>query len=318
MRDTQPVLGDTHGLELVAYLEGVVRVLGGAIHSPLTHGGAAAQGGRLELTDVVFHPSSGVGVVAQSQGSAWLDGVSILGRTAGALAALGEGSRVEGRGLLLRDTRRRDDLKVGFGAACGDGGSMSLEDVLVGSSEALGLVAEGGSLSCTRCTVDQALLAGVFVADGGTALLVDATVSGVLPEATQQVGVGVFVGAAEGRPVPRLTATGLEVEATGIAGVWAEGGDLTLAGCSLSPEGRVEVLPGVWAHGDGLYATRSVVHLSDCHLHDAPGVGLFLNGAEGLESDLSYADNGEDRVEATDRPTLSLDFWNQVDLGGVL
>ena len=317
LRDTRPVVDADYGLELVAYLDGVVRVLNGAIHSPLTHGGAASLGGRLELTNVVFHPSAGVGVVAQSGGSAWLDQVSFLGRTAGALTALGEGTLVEGRGLLMRDTLRRDDIKVGFGASSGHGASMVLEDVLIGSPWSLGLVAEGGALQCTDCRIDQAILAGVFVADGGTATLVDTTVSGVLPEPTQGVGVGVFVGAAEGRPLPSLVATGLTVDATGIAGVWADGADLSLTDCSLSPEHRVEVLPGVWTHGDGLYATRSTLALSGCHLHDAPGVGLFLNGVSGDEEELSYADNSEDRVEATDRPTLVLDFWNQVDLSGL-
>jgi len=212
-------------------------------------------GGAVDLTESTLSANREVGVYVGGEGSsARLEQVTIDGTTVSSLYG------------------------SGFGVVAIDGGVVSLDSVVIQSSEGPGVYAAyGGVVDAFQCTLLGNAFAGAIAYDGGSVSLRTCDVSATRADATMGGGVGVF-----GSDVATLLLDDVNSRGAPIAALWVEGpGDWSVVGSDLVGDDGVE-LAGQVFHGNGLYAGGgAVVEVTDSTLRYSR-VGVLLDGASAV------------------------------------
>lgn len=319
--------GPTRPVDVVVQQGGSATLTDSVLAGP-DHG-LIAWDGTVEVTGLELPPSDGVGVVAQQGGVFVGTDVHIDGRT-----GWGVGAALDST-LSLTDSSvtntMRDANRSLATAVAADSSEVHLTRVEVGPTHGIGVATEsGGLLTLTDSTVEDSVLAGVFVGPEGALVCSDSRVEGALTEDT--VGMGVGVGVVGGNAVLQ----GCDVSGGDHAAVWAAGSEVLIADSVLTGGPRQPVLD-TFAHGDALVSDHSMTRVQDSALVDAEGWGLLVLGGSVDLLDVTFEGNTGDvlvqeceavTIELPDEGvidfcpvveelTLSLDFYNAVRLDDV-
>lgn len=273
--------------------------------------------GVVNLEDVSVEHMHSVGMVAQTDGTIHLDGVSVSDTDAdaaggGGIGVFVENGLIDGRDLHIARTHgmgvdaqgsgviRVDTVDIsdtlastyyaGGVAVAALGGTISLTDATLRESDGVGLWStENGALTCAGCTIDGARFAGAAVR-GGEMVLSDTNIRGIVSDDSFGGGVGLYGRQEFG--VGSLFASGVTVEAAPYAGAWFQGaGEWTVSESTLAGGSGVALRENLIMHGNAVFAADGAEPaLAHDTLHDAT-IGVLLDNAGASLADISWAAN---------------------------
>ncbi len=266
----------------------------------------------LALPDGTF----GRGISVQGGASLTALACSVRGNVEAGVSAFGEGTTVQLLGSEILDTRRGPGTAMATGASAQTGAALVMSDCELSTTEGPGFfVHAGGRVEADGIRVSGNRFAGVLITDG-SALIVNATITGTLPDAQWGGGCGVYATDLGG--APSVVVTDSEIGHHPYAAVWLDGpGSYQILDSKIA--GGASVADRDWAHGNAIFAENGIVPwngqtgllLNGNTIHDALEVGVFLD-----DSSASFVDNlwdtnrldlvqqGCNRVSALDRAAV--------------
>ncbi len=321
--------------------------------------GVSARVGALAVSDVVVQGATGVGVVVwggtlavagldvvgtvpDTNGDYGLGMQVLAGTVTGSLLtirdAVGQGLVVDAPAVVDLDGLVVEDIvagevALGFGVVLVDSGSMTVRGCEVNRTAAIGIDVGaphgGATASFTDCTVRDAHTTGIYAYGAGTTLTYSGEVSGTLPYARGELGVG--VGADMGASLtldafvhdnagPGVAAVGAGTTVT----VTGEVADNLLVG-AYALDGGALVVESADVHGTGLDGDRggygviveqgATGSLRAARVWDNLGSGLWVGVAGDGPATLTVYDTV---VEDTLPAASSMGFGASVADGGIL
>jgi hypothetical protein len=229
------------------------------------------------------------------------------------ICAFDAGTLVSLRDCSVTNTKRNDHYTVSDGIVAQYGATVEAQDVSVTGTEGPGLLstADGSSLSCTGCTVEDSQFAAAVVVHGASLRLEGSSLSGTAESVDLGGGVGVYADPWEGEP-PSLVLQDTTVQDNPIAGVWLSGsGSYELVGNSIEG-GSGETLGSLVRCGDAVFAHEGTTSWDGSHgllldrntLSHGLGAGLFLDDASATLDSNTWEDNAVDlRIQGNDCST---------------
>jgi len=169
--DTRPAVGEELALDVLAAGGGTISGGGLTLESARAHGlEALGAGSAIDLADVLLADSVGFGAVALDGAALSLDGAEVRQRGAIGVAANGTGSALSLVDTVVTGTRDGSLARYAVGIGALAGATATLERVQSVSDDGVGLLVHEASATCSECTVTDAEVVGVYVADGSLAL----------------------------------------------------------------------------------------------------------------------------------------------------